>query len=143
MKKRVLTTKFTKLSLGCMYGNPSCFFRHSSSTNLLFLIITFFSIPNIAIYMRQVLGPVFVIYNIKSLVVELQKSDENLDIFKRILIFLAFFTSFVAGCFLRPDNDWAQIQHIIPIRAKILHALLMIISTFCNVLLVIYCYISI
>ena len=97
-----------------------------------------FSIPNIAIYMRQVLGPVFVIYNIKSLVVELQKSDENLDIFKRILIFLAFFTSFVAGCFLRPDNDWAQIQHIIPIRAKILHALLMIISTFCNVLLVIF-----
>ena len=88
--------------------------------------------------MRQVLGPVFVIYNIKSLVVELQKLDEDLDIFKRILIFLAFFTSFAAGCFLRPDNDWAKIQHVIPIKAKILHALLMIISTFCNVFLVMF-----
>ena len=88
--------------------------------------------------MRQLLGPVFVIYNIKSLVVESQKLDEDFDIFKRILIYLAFFASFVAGCFLRPDNDWAQIQYIIPIRAKILHALLMIISTFCNVLLVIF-----
>ena len=90
--------------------------------------------------MRQVLGPVFVIYNIKSLVVELQKTDENFDIciFKRrIFTFLAFFTSILAGCFLRPDNDWAHVQQILPIRAKILHALLMIISTFCNVLLVI------
>ena len=104
------------------------------------MIFFFFSIPNIAIYMRQVLGPVFVIYNIKSLVVELQKTDENFDIFKRIFTFLAFFTSILAGCFLRPDNDWAHIQHILPIRAKLLHALLMIISTFCNVFLVIFCF---
>ena len=61
------------------------------------MIFFFFSIPNIAIYMRQVLGPVFVIYNIKSLVVELQKTDENFDIFKRSFTFLAFFTSILAG----------------------------------------------
>lgn len=77
---------------------------------------------------RQILGPPFVLYVIKSAIEKKQKFASSAS--------LAALAGFLAGCMIRPDNDWAgtgMVTGIIMSRSRRrIHAFLMAFSFILN-----------